>query len=35
MQLCNTDDIKWRQKAALLQKKKITIMLCKYMTNKE
>lgn len=20
MQLCNTDDIKWRQKAALLQK---------------
>lgn len=34
MQLCNTDDIKWRQKAALLQKK-ITIMLCKYMTNKE
>lgn len=22
MQLCNTDDIKWRQKAALLQKKK-------------
>lgn len=36
MQLCNTGDVKWRQKAALLQKKKkITIMLCKYMTNKE
>lgn len=35
MQLFNTGDVKWRQKAARLQKKKITIMFCKYMTNKE